>query len=48
MLDQTSLFGKNDNKKDEPEVHLRLKTKSSLKLSLGEYGRQRTSLKFHD
>ena len=25
-----------------------LKTKSSLKLSLGEYGRQRTSTKFHD
>ena len=25
-----------------------LKTKSSFKLSLGEYGRQRTSTKFHD
>ena len=26
----------------------RLKIKSSEKLSLGEYGRQRTSTKFHD
>ena len=34
--------------KRKPWLPFRLKTKVSQKLSLGEYGRQRTSKKFHD
>ncbi len=43
MLDQDIPFGENDNKSDEPEVHL-WDWRQNI-LALGEYGRQRTSLK---
>ena len=37
-----------DKKGSSDELPFNLKIKSSKKLSLGEYGRQRTSKKFHD